>query len=738
MRQAFFCLLILLGIPAAQAQDACQQLDFGIDAGALLEFDDRLVLTADEAELTQEGLSTLAGTVRLIQGGSRFETQALSFDEKTRIARVQAESLFRNRNLVIHSQSAEFNLEQESGEFRDTEFTLVNRAARGGAGSVRLNRSGTVDIEDVYYTTCAPDSDAWMLRASHIELDREEGLGTARHARLRLGHVPILYAPWFQFPIDDRRRSGLLFPTFGNTTTTGFDFRIPYYLNLAPNYDAQVTPRYMSDRGTQLGVETRYLFRESRGQFSYEHLDNDAVLERDGANNTTRSYLRFEHAGLLNRRLALEAEYGRVSDAGYFEDLSGQLEAAATTHLERSAILTYAAPAAYTITAGVAEYQSIARDVLNINEPYRRLPQVRVEALTRKAILDTRLGFSGEFVHFTRDFDVPGEPRQGQRLDLDPYLLFELDRSAWYAGARADWRYTHYRVDDPLSSSSDELNRSLPVTSVQGGLRFERTTDDGELQTLEPGLYYLYAPFVEQSGLPRFDAGEPDFDFVQLFARNRYSGVDRISDANHLAASFTSRLIDPDDGLQKYSVSVGQIFRFTAPRVGADEPAFFAPPPDQAGTDYIAELDYRPLGNLRLNAAAQWSLDSNEFVRTGVGARYQRNRFMTEGRYRFRTDLPTGDLEQVDLSLSTPIAGGWSLLGRWRNSMSEHRTLDAVGGLEYSTCCWAVRAAYRRYQFSFDTTTLEPIYTNGVYLQLELKGLSRIGAGFQSLVPALQ
>ena len=736
MRHPILALLLLLAAPAVSAQEACAQMDFG-SAPVAVGLDDRLVLTADEAELTQDGLSTLAGTVRLMQGGNRFETQALSFDEKTRIARVQSESLFRNRNLVIHSESAEFDLGQETGTFHETEFTLVNRAARGGADSVRLNKSGTVDVEDVYYTTCAPGSNAWILQASSIKLDRDRGLGTARNALLRFGYVPILYAPWFQFPIDNRRRSGFLFPTFGNTTTTGFDLRIPYYVNLAPNYDAQVTPRYMSDRGNQLAVESRYLFSRSQGQVAYEYLNHDAELERQGFSNSTRSYFRFDHAGLLNDRLGLDAKYGKVSDPGYFEDLSGQFEAAATTHLERSASLTYAAPAAYTVTAGVTEYQSITRDLLGFSEPYRRLPQVRVEAMTRKALFATRLGFSGEYVNFSRNFDVPGEPRQGQRLDLDPHLLFQLDRSAWYLGSRADWRYTQYQVDGTTGLSNGTPNRSLPVTSVEGGLRFERTTAAGELQTLEPGLFYLYAPYVAQSGLPRFDVGEPDFDFVQLFARNRFSGVDRISDANHLATAFTSRLIDPNDGVQRYSVSFGQIYRFTAPQVGADETGLAATP-DRAGTDYIGELDYRPSATLRFGATGQWSPERDEFVRAGIGARYLRNRFLADLRYRFRTDLPSGDLEQADFSIATPITGGWTALGRWRNSLAEHRTLEALGGLEYSTCCWAVRTAFRRYQYSFDTAAFEPAYTNGIYLQLELKGLSRIGAGFQTLVPALQ
>lgn len=734
LRSIILATLLLLPVGASAQDLICPQVGAG-EASQLAEpGDNRVLVSADKAEITQEGLSTLAGTVRLIQGDNRFEAQALSYDEQGRRVRVQAESLFRNRDLLVRSREADFDLASESGVFLGTEFTLIDRGARGAADRIELSRTGPIRIDDVYYTTCAPGSRAWFLEASEIKLDRAKGLGTARHARLRFGHVPILYSPWFQFPIDDRRSSGFLFPTLGNSDNTGADVQVPYYLNLAPNYDAQITPRYMSERGMQLATEGRYLLRNHTGRARYEYLDHDEKLKRE------RAYGSFEHQGLLNRRLALDARYGEVSDAGYFEDLAGKLDASAITHLERSAQFTYAAPAAYTITARVADYQTVSRNVLGNTEPYRRLPQIRIDALTRNDLWNTRLGFSGEYVNFARDVDVPGEPSQGQRLDLSPYLRFLRDRNAWYVSSQFDWRQTQYKVQTASAGATDP-RRGLPLFSAEGGLRFERLNASGELQTLEPQLYYLYVPYRDQDLLPRFDVGEPDFDFVQLFARNRFSGEDRISDANHLAAAFTSRLINPGDGHQRFSVSLGQIFRFSAPRVNVAAPGFTQP--DEGGTDYITEFDYRPLASLSLLSTAQWSPDRDEFVRTSAALRYRGDALRTDLSYRYRNDFfatraPPADLEQTDASLAAPLFGGWSTLGRWRYSVEESRTLEAVGGLEYQTCCWAIRGAYRRYQFSFDAATFEPRYTTGLYIQLELRGLSRIGAGFQSLLPSLE
>jgi LPS-assembly protein len=736
LRPLLIVCLLLAPVPAWTVELVCPQVGPSDALSMPAPTDDRLVLTAEQAEITQEGLSTLAGTVRLVQGGSRIEAEALTFDRQSNTVRLSAESLFRNRDLIVRSREAEFDLANETGTFRGTEFTLIDRSARGGAEVVRLSKSGLVDIEDVYYTTCAPGSRAWFLQASDIELDRNEGLGRAKHARLRFGYVPILYAPWFQFPIDDRRRTGLLFPTIGESDNTGLDMRIPFYVNLAPNYDAQVTPRYMSERGVQIGTEGRYLFRNNTGRLAYEHLDEDEQED------IRRSYFKLEHQGLINRRLGFDARYGEVSDTGYFEDLGGRLEAAAITHLERSAQLTYAAPAAYTILARVADYQTVSETALldPTAQPYQRLPEVRLDALTRKAKLGTRLGITGQYVNFVSD--DPTVQQEGQRLDLDPYLRFISDQSAWYVASRLDLRYTRYLVSDATSGQDREPTRTVPIFSVEGGLRFERLTAGGELQTLEPRVYYLYVPYRDQGGLPIFDTGEPDFDFVQLFATNRFSGEDRISDANHVGLALTSRLLEPQNGVQRLSGSVGQIFRFETPRVGVSEGLSN---PDKGGTDFIAELDYRIPFGLSFTAGGQWSPVRNELVRGSAALRYRQDRRRADLVYRYREQLPVfagttstvTDLEQFDLSAGTPVFGAVSAIGRWRYSRAEERSLEALGGLEYETCCWAMRGAWRRYQFGYDEAAGAPEYTTGVYLQLELKGLTRIGAGFQALLPPL-
>jgi LPS-assembly protein len=703
--------LLLLAAPAQAEEGVCPQLDLMADAPSLGDGSPELTLTADDVDLVRDGVSQLDGRVELRQADKVFRAEALEYEDSLNQVRVDVESTFRNPELLIRSQSATFDLENENGEFRDTRFTLTERAARGGAEIISLSRDGGAALEDARYTTCAPDSEAWFIEASQIRLNHDTGLGTAKHARIRFGGVPILYLPYFQFPIDGERRTGLLFPTVGQSDNTGFDIRWPVYLNLGPNYDATLTPRYMSDRGLMLMSEGRYLMREGEGFLGYDVLPQDRAQDEDD-----RSYFRAEHRGLINDRLAVDVRFAEISDLRYFEDFGGEIDLAAITHLERSARLTYQAPASYTLQALVQDYQTIAANLQPIDEPYRRLPQIRFSALTQQSLFNTRAGIRSEYVNFAR-----ADSLEGQRIDLRPFLRFERDELSRYVVAELDYRYTGYQLSEAIAGTSTP-DRSLPSLGVEGGLRFERISDGGSLQTLEPRAFYLYVPYRDQDALPLFDAGEPDFDFTQLFARNRYSGEDRVSDAHHVAMAATTRLLDPRSGEVRWSASVGQLYRIDPPRV--DLPGFETP--DAGATDFIASVDYRLSRRISASIASQWSPDQNQFDRSRLALRYREGGRDVQMAYRYRAD----QLEQADVAAHLPIAGGFNLSGRWRYSMAEHQSLDLFAGIGYETCCWAVNTAYRRYIAGTDGN-----YNSGIYLQLELKGLTRIGGGLEALLP---
>jgi len=712
-------LLLILVCGGARAETpSCAQLQYR-GAFSPASNDRHVVIHADHADgnLGSNGLSTLSGSVHVSQKGREFSTNKLDYDGATRHLRVDQESLFRDPHFIIKSGTADFDLNRQSGVFTDSTFTLPQRDSRGSAGRIELDQAGTATLHDAHYTTCAPGNDAWMLEAREIHLDQKEGLGTAHDALLRFQGVPLLYLPYFQFPIDGRRRTGLLYPTIGEGGKVGFDARIPLYLNLAPNFDDTFTPRFMTRRGVQLGNQFRYLLGRDTGEFYYQYLNNDQVTGHE------RSYIHLQQEGLLADHLDFDVNFAQVSDINYFDDFGGaysdgNLVDSSTPYLPRGATLTYHGESPYTVQLLAESYQPLSVITNPSNRPYTRLPELRFNGITANDFEHVRAGMDSSATNFERKDSL-----QGQRLYLDPYLRWDLDRTGWFLSSRVDGTYTGYALSGPLNGVDQNAQRVLPEYSMEGGLKFDRNTDSGMLQTLEPHLFYLYVPYRNQDALPVFDSGLPDFDFPELFARNLYTGEDRIADANQLTSVLTTQLIDPDTGLVRLSASIGQIYRFTAPRVAIPG----LPLPSAGTSDYVGSVDYRLSQRWDAQSTVQWSPDAGQFARGTAALRYRgedRQRFDIAYRYR------QGLLNQADFSVVTPISDRWRVAGRVIYSIRDASALEAFGGVEYETCCWAIRGGVRRY-----ISNVSGAMSTGTFLQFTLKGLTSLGSGWGSLLP---
>jgi LPS-assembly protein len=711
--------------PSTQKQQAklrappasCPQVDYSRELPPIA-FDPRLVIQSNHVDAPQLGISRLTGSVLISQNGREFSAQQVDYDGAGQQIRVDSESLYRDPILIIKSQSLSYDLDQETGVFHQASYSLLPIDARGYSTQIDVARSGWASLQAVSFTTCAPEHESWILKADRIELDQNTGMGKAHNAWLWFEDVPILYLPYFTYPIDGERHTGFLPPIFSQTNNTGFDLRLPFYLNLAPNYDATLIPRYMTDRGAQIGGKIRYMTEQQQGTLYGEYMSYDQEA------HIQRSYVNFSHEGLINQRLGVQAQYAQVSDRNYFTDLGGNVDLASTSFLGQGAQLTYVAPSSYTITARVQGYQPVTTAIATDDNPYQRLPQVTLNALTRNSYFDTRAGLMSEFTNFVRSDSV-----EGQRGIVQPYVRWEQDHASWYGAAQTDLSYTYYNLTDTAPGQRAEQQRALPISTLEGGLHFERITDGGKLQTLEPKLFYLYVPYHNQNQIPVFDSGEPDFDFPELFARNRYTGEDRLSDANQMTSAITTRLIDPDAGLVRVSASLGEIYRITAPRV--DLPGFNTP--GAGGSDYIGTVEYQLTKRWSADAIAEWNSGFNRFERTEFDIRYREPENGLNGR---RLDLAyryyNGLLQQTDVSFSTPIVDKWRIAARVRYSLFDEELEESFVGVEYETCCWAVSGAYRRYLSSTNGN-----FDNGVFFQLVLKGLSRIGTGFNDLLPAL-
>jgi LPS-assembly protein len=711
-------LLLALSAAAHAEPSSCPQQELSQSLPPLpAKPDPNLVIHANRSRLSPDNLSDLSGSVLIEQDWLTFSAESLQYSGSTHTVRSDAESLFRDSDVfIIKSERARYNLDTDIGLFEDTEFSLPRQSSRGHARSIGVEQQSRATLRDSYYTGCPAGREDWMLQSSTLEIDHDEGLATAHNAVLRFFDVPIFYTPWLRFPIDKQRRTGFLMPTFGQNQQDGLDLRLPFYINLAPNYDLTLVPRYMSKRGEQLGGDFRYLLPSSTGGLHGEYLGHDTQTHTD------RSFFSYSQLTMITHQISLEMNYAEVSDPNYFSDFGGKYDFVFTPYLAHTVKLTYQAPAQYTVSILAQDYQPLA-GLTSDQAPYQQLPTVLFNGQTKNRWHGLGAGLNGSFSNFLRSDSV-----EGQRIYGDPYLRWERDYSAWFAAAQADMTYTTYKLTGPLDNppSGPSLpsgpRRALPLFSLDSGMRFDRVTESGELQTLEPRVFYLYVPYRDQSMLPIFDSGEPDFDFPQLFSTNRFLGEDRISDANQLTTAVTTRLLDPDRGIPVLTASAGQIYRFSSPKVTLPNET----PPDQGSSDYIADLQYAISKHWSARALNLWSPDSGRFDRNEIGVDYlnKRVRFDTSYRY-FR-----GAYDQTDTSFSVPLSDAWRIGSRVRYSLQDHEVLDTFGGVEYQTCCWALQTTFRRNLLSGQ----QGRYNNGVYFQIELKGLTHIGTDYESLL----
>lgn len=601
-----------------------------------------------------------------------------------------------------------------AGEVVDAEQNLTT--ASGKADLLEFQGENRMRLTNATYSTCAADDPDWYAKVAELNLDYDREVGEARDATVVFKDVPLFYTPWLSFSLNNKRKSGLLAPTFGTSSKSGIEFTLPYYWDIAPNMDATIAPRLMSKRGLQINTEFRYLNYDYRGVAHVEWLPNDRLADRSRYGYSilhTHSNLGYGFSGLLN--------VSGVSDSTYMRDLSTRINQASQGNLLRQGLLTYGG-GWWSATANVQTYQTLQDPALPpAVKPYQRLPQFTLVASRPEFIAGTVFAFNGEYVNF----DHPTLDT-GRRLILYPQLSLPLQTAAWYITPKIGLHSTRYDINRRTTAGPDSIVRNLPVFSVDAGVAFERDLNwfgKGLAQTLEPRLYYLLVPQRTQDQIPVFDSGLTDFNFATIFSDNIYSGVDRIADANQITAALTSRLIDPQTGEEYVRGMVGQRYYFAKQHVTLPgEPAR-----PGGASDFLAALSGRLMPKTYADIAWQYDPRDGETERFVIGGRWQPDfAKVLNASYRYTRDHTltggTAGIRQVDFSAQWPLTRGWYGVGRFNYSLKEKKIIETIGGLEYNGGCWVGRLVLQRYATSSgDTNT-------ALFVQLELNDFSKIGS----------
>ncbi len=709
------------------------------------EGDHRIRFDSDAASFNADGIAVLTGHVQVHQDQRSVTADSVTYDQKTGKVTVTGAVDFEDPKIGILSDKGSYDA-LGGADFSEANFRIFDRNGRGFAKEMAVHPDGKVDLLKVRYTTCPVGNQDWMLQASSIDLDTNEQEGTARGVVMRFKDVPIFYTPFISFPLGDERKSGVLFPSFGHSTNNGWQLEVPYYFNLAPNYDLTLTPGFLSARGVQLGGEFRFLTASSHGQIEENFLPDDKI-EHDN-----RAYLHITDVTNLAPGLRFDTDIASVSDSSYFEDFAVGAEQTSVTFLERRAELLYYDDA-WRIRAQLQNFQTIDTALDAGDRPYSRVP--RIEAYGLWPLFDTRfvLALDSEATNFLREVGPAGV-----RLDLSPELRWLSRGPGYFFEPTVGYHFIQYDLQNAAVGNPSSPTLTVPYARLDTGLIFERDAGSAgqRTQTLEPRMVYSWVPYRNQNELPVFDTGQPDMNLVELFRTNRYVGGDRIGDANQVAFGLTTRLFNESSGAQYLSATIGQIRSFSVPRVylpdestqtlpgqtlttlpgqqsqvilpGQNLPTLpgqtlsTAPgqtPPTYLDSDLVSEVSVTAYKNWTVNLDYQWDPNTSQSDKTEVLVQYRPDpsKVVNLG-YRYQQDI----LKQYDGSFAWPIAGHWNTVGRWVYSIQDRQTIEQLAGFEYKSCCWRIQVVQRRY-----LTNHTGGLNTSIALQLELTGLSSVG-----------
>ena len=634
-------------------------------------------------------------------------------------------------------------LDTFEGYFKEPTYRFLSNGGNGVTSRIDFVSDKVLIARNATYTTCERTDEAtwepaWVLSGTRFKFDQDTETGEVTGGVLRFKKVPILAFPTFSFPLSEKRKSGLLPPTFNVDSTSGVVYNQPYYLNIAPNRDATFSPTFISKRGVDLGGEFRYLDPTYKGRLRASFLPSDKLHNGDN-----RWSYALEHVGTVNTGLAAVGNVGlnlnlnRVSDNDYWRDFPRSSTLLTQRLLSSDASLTWGR-GFFSTSVRALKWQTLQDPLSPIVPPYNRLPQITAAYTRVNAPVAGFNGFdwsvSSDFTRFSADRLLTNQPNSDRAV-----VLAQISRPwispGWHITPKLQLHAASYRFDAPLADGSLSASRVVPTFSLDSGLQYERKANffgRDFTQTLEPRAFYVRTPYRDQSLLPNYDSGLNDFNFATVFTENSFVGNDRISDSNLLTLGATSRLLDPDSGAEKVRFGIAQRLRFADQKVTL--------PGGLPVTDRISDL----LFGSSINWVPEWAFDSTvqynpkskQSERSSIGVRYN------PGPYRV---VSAALRRQKDISNSVDVGWQWPIndiwgdkgkdlgpgrgqgggryygVGRLNYSIQDKKLVDAIAGVEYDGCCWIGRVVLQRSQNSIVASNTRILF------QLELVGFSRLG-----------
>jgi LPS-assembly protein len=644
-----------------------------------------------------ESIAYFSGQVELTRPAQVLLADELTMNNVTEQVKASGNVTFESDTSQLRTEFMTMNQKDQSAYFTTSSFTLSEQHVRGTANEVIQFSSSLSRYKKIQYTTCDPGNSNWHLTADQLDINQESGLGTAQHATVYIQDLPVLYLPYLQFPIDDRRMSGILAPTIGSSTDSGDIISIDVYWNIAPNLDATITPIWYGKRGLQINTENRYLFKHHTGQLYLSILD-------DQKQNDNRSFQKWLHQADLGSNITADIALRHVSDDTFFDDFRSLGDSDDNvTHLKQHIIFNHSTKL-WTSNLLLQTYQTPG----TTKQPYSQLPKLTVNSRFKKFDNGVQFNTINEWVRFDHESNIVGD-----RTHLLPYLSWNQSDSWYFFKPKLEYAFSDYQLNNN-NLGDNSIQREIPIFSLDTGLLFDRemNTESNWIQTLEPRLYFLRTPYENQSHIPVFNSALLSNSYNNFFKSNRFSGSDRIGDANQISLGIGTRFLDNDSGAQLLYSRIGQIFYANDRRVQISGNK----PQTLPNSNIITETTVNPNRNLSINTKLVYEQTTKEISEKTLSVHYLKDGFAANLEYFFDDTV----LEQAAISMVYPINPRWTMVAKYSESILFNKPDENLLGVNYESCCWGIKMlASQTSNDSFTETD------NAVFIELTLKGLGQ-------------
>lgn len=674
-------------------------------------------IEADRSEFSFDDTALLQGNVVLRNQGQQVQADSASYDVQQQQLSLRGNLSVQGSGLILHGDSAVLSTDATTGIINNASYVLQAQGARGGAAQIERTGRTSIRLENGFYTYCPPDDNSWQVAAKRIDINHDKGMGVATNATVKVKDVPILVIPYLPFPIGDTRRSGVLWPSFGSASeASGIDYAQPIYWNIAPQADATITPRIIGDRGIGLENEFRYLTRLSRWQVSGSYFTDDI-------RNKDRWLAALKQSGKFSERWSHSIDYSRVSDDDYFQDYDvTSLDVQRQTHLLQAGQIDYRGERINSRLA-IRQFQTI---VGGVSEPHDLRPQFSLQSVAQNN--HARAEFTGLLEYSDFDTNDTAEAK-GQRLYYETGVALPLQWQAGYIRTNAGVKGIRYSLDadHALIANANKPTIIVPSATVDAGLVFEKFTSRGR-QTIEPRLVYTYTEFEDQSDMPVFDTRLAALSIAQQFEPSRFSGNDRIDDANQLTLGVSNRHFNRQ-GRELASIALAQTFYFDDKKTALPNGAVLR----DSSSPILGEITLQPSLGYHIAVALAMDKDMQRVERGRWRVSYQNNeQLLLAASQVYNRDTSTNKItDQTEFSAALPINKRWTLYAQHHYDKRTTEPVQNTLGIAYESCCWRVRTLFQQ---SLDNNDIIGRHESRFFIEFELKGLGGTGAKTDSIL----